>query len=72
MTRSQAKIIGNDNKEGYIEISLKEATSKLSFGATPRKQLGDKKVFEIAVTEANKGGLMMTWQGITGFCRLPN
>ncbi|MEK7200807.1 MAG: S1 RNA-binding domain-containing protein [Patescibacteria group bacterium] len=60
------KIIGNDNKEGYIEISLKEAKQALIW-SDAEEAIRDKKVFEIAVTEANKGGLMMTWQGITGF-----
>jgi small subunit ribosomal protein S1 len=27
----------------------------------------DKKIFELAVTDANKGGLMLSWQGISGF-----
>lgn len=60
------KIIGNDNKEGYIEISLKEAKQALIW-SDAEEAIRDKKVFEIAVTEANKGGLMMIWQGITGF-----
>ncbi len=60
------KIVGNDNKEGYIEISLKEAKQALIW-SDAEEAIRDKKVFEIAVTEANKGGLMMIWQGITGF-----
>lgn len=60
------KIVGSDNKEGYIEISLKEAKQALIW-SDAEKAIRDKKVFEIAVQEANKGGLMLTWQGITGF-----
>ena len=60
------KIVGDDNKEGYIEISLKEAKQALIW-SDAEEAIRDKKVFELAVTEANKGGLMMTWQGITGF-----
>jgi small subunit ribosomal protein S1 len=60
------KIIGNDNKEGYIEISLKEAKQALIW-SDAEEAIRDKKVYELAVTEANKGGLMMVWQGITGF-----
>ena len=60
------KIVGSDNKEGYIEISLKEAKQALIW-SDAEEAIRDKKVFEIAVTEANKGGLMMIWQGITGF-----
>jgi small subunit ribosomal protein S1 len=60
------KIIGSDNKEGYIEISLKEAKQALIW-SDAEEAIRDKKVFELAVKEANKGGLMMIWQGITGF-----
>jgi small subunit ribosomal protein S1 len=60
------KIIGNDNKEGYIEISLKEAKQALIW-SDAEEAIRDKKVFEIEVKEANKGGLMLVWQGITGF-----
>lgn len=60
------KIVGNDNPEGYIEISLKEAKQALIWGEA-EDAIKNKKVFELAVTEANKGGLMLSWQGITGF-----
>lgn len=60
------KIVGNDNKEGYIEISLKEAKQALIW-SDAEEAIRDKKVFEIPIKEANKGGLMLIWQGITGF-----
>ena len=60
------KVIGTDNPEGYVEISLKEAKQALIW-SDAEDAIRDKKVFELAVTEANKGGLMMSWQGITGF-----
>ncbi len=60
------KIIGTDNKEGYIEISLKEAKQALIW-SDAEEAIRDKKVFDLTVTEANKGGLMLMWQGITGF-----
>jgi small subunit ribosomal protein S1 len=60
------KIIGSDNKEGYIEISLKEAKQALIW-SDAEEAIRDKKVFEIPVKEANRGGLMLVWQGITGF-----
>lgn len=60
------KIVGSDNKEGYIEISLKEAKQALIWSEA-EEAIRDKKVFELQVKEANKGGLMMIWQGITGF-----
>lgn len=60
------KIIGTDNKEGYIEISLKEAKQALIW-SDAEEAIRDKKVFELPIKEANKGGLMLIWQGITGF-----
>lgn len=60
------KIVGNDNKEGYIEISLKEARQALIW-SDAEEAIRDKKVFELPIKEANKGGLMLIWQGITGF-----
>jgi len=60
------KIVGSDNKEGYIEISLKEARQALIW-SDAEEAIRDKKVFELTVQEANKGGLMMIWQGLTGF-----
>jgi small subunit ribosomal protein S1 len=60
------KIVGNDNKEGYIEISLKEAKQALIW-SDAEAAIRDKKVFELPVKEANKGGLMLVLQGITGF-----
>ncbi len=60
------KVVGNDNSEGYIEISLKEARQALIW-TEAEDAIRDKKVFELPVKEANKGGLMLSWQGITGF-----
>jgi len=60
------KVVGADNKEGYVEISLKEAKQALIW-TEAEEAVRDKKVFELPVLEANKGGLMLTWQGIAGF-----
>lgn len=60
------KVIGNDNKENYIEISLKEAKQALIWNEA-EEAIRDKKIFELPVKEANRGGLMLIWQGITGF-----
>lgn len=61
-----AKIVDHINKEGYIEISLKEARQALIWDEAERA-IKDKTIFEIPVQEANKGGLIVTWQGIVGF-----
>ena len=60
------KVIGTDNEENYIEISLKEAKQALIWNEA-EDAIRDKKVFELQIKEANKGGLMLVWQGITGF-----
>jgi small subunit ribosomal protein S1 len=61
-----AKIVEISNKEGYIELSLKEARQALIWDEA-EKAIKEKTVFEIPIQEANKGGLMLSWQGITGF-----
>lgn len=60
------KVVGTDNAEGYIEISLKEAKQALIW-TEAEGAIRDKKVFDLSVLEANKGGLMLSWQSITGF-----
>jgi small subunit ribosomal protein S1 len=60
------KVTSLSNKEGYIEISLKEARQALIWSEA-EDAIRDKKIFEIPVLEANKGGLILAWQGISGF-----
>jgi ribosomal protein S1 len=60
------KVIALDNKEGYIEISLKEARQAIIWSEA-EDAIRDKKTFDILVTDANKGGLILSWQGIQGF-----
>jgi len=61
-----AKVVDTDNKEGYIELSLKEAKQALTW-SDAEKAIKERKVFELPITEANKGGLIITWQGVQGF-----
>lgn len=60
------KVVSVDNKDGYIEISLKEARQALIWSEA-EDAIRDKKIFELPVQEANKGGLILAWQGISGF-----
>lgn len=60
------KVIAIDNKEGYIEISLKEARQAIIWSEA-EDAIRDKTTFDIVVTDANKGGLILSWQGIQGF-----
>lgn len=61
-----AKIVSEENEDGYIEISLREARQALIWGEA-EVALQKKTVFELPVTEANKGGLIVEWNGIQGF-----
>ncbi len=61
-----AKIVDNTHPEGYYELSLKEARQALIWSEA-EVAIKEKKVLEILVKEANKGGLLMEWQGIVGF-----
>lgn len=61
-----AKVVDYANSEGYIELSLMEARQALIWADAERAVAGGT-VFDLAVKEANKGGLIIEWQGITGF-----
>lgn len=60
------KVVSLDNDQGYIEISLKEARQALIWSEA-EEAINNKSVFELPVQDANKGGLILVWQGITGF-----
>ncbi|HET8581287.1 MAG TPA: S1 RNA-binding domain-containing protein [Candidatus Paceibacterota bacterium] len=61
-----AKIVDTENKDGYIELSLREARQALIWGEA-EMAMTQKTIFELPVTDANKGGLIIEWQGIQGF-----
>ncbi|MEK7646606.1 MAG: S1 RNA-binding domain-containing protein [Patescibacteria group bacterium] len=61
-----AKIVDNAHPEGYYELSLKEARQALIWNEA-EVAIKEKKVLELLVKEANKGGLLVEWQGIVGF-----
>lgn len=61
-----AKIVDNAHPEGYYELSLKEARQALIWNEA-ELAIKEKKVLELLVKEANKGGLLIEWQGIVGF-----
>lgn len=60
------KVVGIDKKDGYIEISLKEARQALIWGEA-EDAIREKRIYDLPVSDANKGGLILSWQGITGF-----
>lgn len=61
-----AKVVDPENKDGYLELSLKEARQALIWTEAD-EALKSKQVFELPIKDANKGGLIIEWQGITGF-----
>jgi len=61
-----AKIVDTAHKEGYYELSLKEARQALIWNEA-EIAIKEKKVLDLLVKEANKGGLLIEWQGILGF-----
>jgi small subunit ribosomal protein S1 len=60
------KVVDIGGKDGYIEISLKEARQAIIWSEA-EEAIREKRIYEIAVTDANKGGLILNWQGIQGF-----
>jgi len=61
-----AKVVGTDNAEGYIELSLREARAAVIWGEA-ETALQKKTVFELPIADANKGGLLINWNGLSGF-----
>jgi small subunit ribosomal protein S1 len=61
-----AKVVESENKEGYIELSLKEARQALIWSEA-EDAMKQQRVLSLLVKEANKGGLIIEWQGISGF-----
>ncbi len=61
-----AKVVDLENEDGYIELSLKEARQAIIWGEA-EEAIKSGTTFDLVVKEANKGGLMMEWQGVSGF-----
>ncbi|HEY4507864.1 MAG TPA: S1 RNA-binding domain-containing protein [Candidatus Paceibacterota bacterium] len=61
-----AKVVLAENEDGYVELSLKEAKQALIWGEV-EEIVKEKRPLDLAVMEANKGGLILNWQGIQGF-----
>jgi len=61
-----AQVVEIEGEEGYVELSLKEAR-KATIWKEAADYMKDGIVLSLPVQEANKGGLMITWQGIRGF-----
>ena len=62
----KAKVVEIENEEGYTELSLKEAKQALAWSEA-EKAIKSKTILTLEVKDANKGGLILEWQGIQGF-----
>lgn len=62
----KGKIVELENEEGYIELSLKEARQAMIWKEAD-ELVRTKNMLSLPVKTANKGGLILTWQGIDGF-----
>ncbi len=61
-----AKVVDPANEDGYIELSLKEARQALIW-SDAEDAMKKQTIMHLTVKEANKGGLILEWQGIQGF-----
>ena len=61
-----AKVVESTNDEHYIELSLKEARQAVLWKEA-EEAIREKKTFDLTIKDANKGGLLIDWQGILGF-----
>ncbi|MDO8521255.1 MAG: S1 RNA-binding domain-containing protein [bacterium] len=64
--RIVGKVVERENGDGYIELSLKEARQSLIW-ADAEELVKKKTILDLPVKDANKGGLILEWQGISGF-----
>lgn len=61
-----AKIVDPENEDGYIELSLQEATKQISWQKL--RELKDKgDLFKVKITGVNKGGLLTSVEGLAAF-----
>ncbi len=61
-----ATVTDPENEDGYIELSVREASIEKAWLDLEEKQ-GNEDVFGVKILDANKGGLIVEVNGITGF-----
>jgi ribosomal protein S1 len=61
-----AKIVEVDNEEGYVELSITNASKELEFEILKRKKEAGE-IFEVKILKANRGGLITEISGIPAF-----
>lgn len=63
---AQATVLDLDNDDGYVELSLRTATMERSWEELRRK-FADTTAFQTEIIDANKGGLLVRINGVSGF-----
>ena len=61
-----AKIISLETPSGYIDLSMKEARRALIW-AEMEAAIESGRIYNVKVKDANRGGLVIEWNGIRGF-----
>lgn len=61
-----AQVVDAHNEDGYVELSLHEARQALIWSEA-EEAIKKKLTVELPIKDANKGGLILDWQGISGF-----
>jgi small subunit ribosomal protein S1 len=61
-----ATVIDLDNDDGYIELSIREASYERAWDDLRAKKDGEETI-SVKMLDANKGGLMVEVNGVTGF-----
>lgn len=61
-----AKVVELENEEGYVELSLKEASKEITWGTLKQaKEKGE--ILKVKILGANRGGLLAEISGISAF-----
>ena len=61
-----AKVIVLENEEGFVELSLAAAGQDLVWREA-EELMSTKKTLNLKIVDANKGGLVLSWNGVQGF-----
>ncbi len=61
-----ALVLNPENDEGYVELSIKEASLEKTWGDLKAKKQ-DNETISVKVIDANRGGLVINYSGTTGF-----
>jgi len=61
-----ALVLNPENDDGYIELSIKEATLEKTWSDLKTKKQ-DNEIIPVKVIDANRGGLVINYSGTTGF-----